>query len=144
MSQSGPSQQSKHSSPSGPGQGVAGMSWGHQGSQRILSHFSRVQLSATLWTVNSLGSSVHAILQARPPEWVAMPSSRGSSPPKDQTQVSGQEHWSGLSFPSSGDLPDPEMEPTSLTPPCISRWVKELVPPQSTRFSSHQPLRSAG
>ena len=28
------------------------------------------------------------ILQARTLEWVAMPSSRGSSPPRDQTQVS--------------------------------------------------------
>ena len=34
------------------------------------------------------GSSVHGILQARTLEWVAMPSSRGSSQPKDQTQVS--------------------------------------------------------
>ena len=31
------------------------------------------------------GSSVHGILQARILEWVAMPSSRGSSPPRDQT-----------------------------------------------------------
>ena len=34
------------------------------------------------------GSSVHAILQARIQEWVAMPSSRGSSWPRDSTQVS--------------------------------------------------------
>ena len=34
------------------------------------------------------GSSVHGILQARILEWVAMPSSRGSSPPRDRTQVS--------------------------------------------------------
>ena len=34
------------------------------------------------------GSSVHGILQARPLEWVAMPFSRGSSPPTDQTCVS--------------------------------------------------------
>ena len=32
--------------------------------------------------------SVHGILQARILEWVAMPSPRGSSQPKDQTQVS--------------------------------------------------------
>ena len=31
------------------------------------------------------GSSVHGILQARIVEWLAMPSSRGSSPPRDQT-----------------------------------------------------------
>ena len=34
------------------------------------------------------GSSVHRILQARILEWVAMLSSRGSSPPRDQTHVS--------------------------------------------------------
>ena len=34
------------------------------------------------------GSSVHGILQARILEWVAMPSSRGSSWPRDGTQVS--------------------------------------------------------
>ena len=34
------------------------------------------------------GSSVHGLLQTRVLEWVAMPSSRGSSPPRDWTQVS--------------------------------------------------------
>ena len=34
------------------------------------------------------GSSVHGILQARVLEWVAIPFSRGSSQPRDQTQVS--------------------------------------------------------
>ena len=34
------------------------------------------------------GSSVHGILQARILEWVAIPSSRGSSQPRDQTQGS--------------------------------------------------------
>ena len=34
------------------------------------------------------GSSGHAIPQATILEWVAMPSSRGSSAPRDQTQVS--------------------------------------------------------
>ena len=61
------------------------------------------------------------ILQARVLEWVAMPSSRGSSQPKDQPQVSrvadgfftvwatreAQENWSGLPIPSPGELPDP-------------------------------------
>ena len=52
----------------------------------MLSHFSCVWLFATLWTVCSLpGSLVHGLLQARIMEWVAMPSSRGSSEPRDQT-----------------------------------------------------------
>ena len=37
---------------------------------------------------SSPGSSVHGILQARMLEWVAMPSSRESSWPRDQTHVS--------------------------------------------------------
>ena len=28
--------------------------------------------------------------------------------------LSGQEHWSGLRFPSPGDLPDSGLEPVSL------------------------------
>ena len=44
--------------------------------------FSNVWLFATPWT------TVHGILQARILEWVACPFSRGSSQPKDQTQVS--------------------------------------------------------
>ena len=34
------------------------------------------------------GASVHGILQARILEWVAISSSRGSSPPRDQTPIS--------------------------------------------------------
>ena len=47
----------------------------------MLSCFSRAQLLATLWTIALPGSSVRGILQARILEWVAMPSSRGSSQP---------------------------------------------------------------
>ena len=55
----------------------------------MLSCFSCVRLFANPWTVCSPpGSSVHGILQARKLEWVALPSSRGSSPPRDQTWVS--------------------------------------------------------
>ena len=41
------------------------------------------------------GSSVLGILQARILEWVAMPSTRGSSQPRDRTQVS---HITGRFF----------------------------------------------
>ena len=51
--------------------------------------FSRVQLLATPWA---------AVYQAPP--------SMG---------FSRQEYWSGLPFPSPGDLPDPGMEPGSPT-----------------------------
>ena len=54
-----------------------------------------------------LGSSVHGILQARILEWIAMPSSRGSFWPRDQTHVSyvycaGRRvpyHWHHLGSP---------------------------------------------
>ena len=50
---------------------------------------SRVPLFAIPWTTCSLpGSSAHGILQARILEWVAVLFSRGSSQPRDWTQVS--------------------------------------------------------
>ena len=39
------------------------------------------------------GSSVHGIFQARILEWVAVPFSKGSSQPRDQTQVSCTAGW---------------------------------------------------
>ena len=54
----------------------------------MLSRFSHVWLFATH---GPPGSSVHGILQARILEWVAMPSSRGSSWPRD---------WAGISYVS--------------------------------------------
>ena len=57
----------------------------------MLSHFSCVQLFAALWTIATLwsppGSSVHEIYQARILDWVAMPSFKGPSRLRDQTQV---------------------------------------------------------
>ena len=49
----------------------------------MLGCFSCVQLFATPWS--PLGSPAHGILQARILEWVVVPSSRGSSQPRDQT-----------------------------------------------------------
>ena len=53
----------------------------------VLSHFSHVQLFETLWIVT----------------WQT-PLSMG---------FSRQEYWGGLPFPSPGDLPNPEIKPTS-------------------------------
>ena len=60
----------------------------------VLSHFSRVWLFVTLWTI---------ALQA--------PLSMG---------FSRQEYWSGVPFPSPGDLPDPGIEPRSLMSPTFA------------------------
>ena len=49
---------------------------------------SVVSDSVTPQTVPHQGTSVHGILQTRVLEWVAMPFSKGSSQPRDRTQVS--------------------------------------------------------
>ena len=49
---------------------------------------SRVWLFATPWTVAPQTPLSIGILQAGIPEWVAMPFSRGSSRPRDQTRIS--------------------------------------------------------
>ena len=63
-------------------------------SVRVLSHFSRVQLFATLWTI-----AHQAPLSV---------------------EFSRQEHWSGLQFPSPGDLPNPGIEPMSFMSPALA------------------------
>ena len=55
----------------------------------VLSCFNCVQLCVTLWTVAHQGPL--------------------------STEFSGQEYWSGLPFPSPGDLPNRGIEPESPT-----------------------------
>ena len=53
-------------------------------------HAKSLQLCLTLCNLTDHspgGSSVHGVLQARKMEWVSMPSSRGSSQPRDWTSV---------------------------------------------------------
>ena len=90
------------------------------------SEWSEVKVSqsySTLWDPTDY--TVHGILQARILEWVAFPFPRGSSQPRDQTQVSpiagefftswatreAQEYWSGSPIPSPVDPPNPEIKP---------------------------------
>ena len=40
-----------------------------------------------------------------------------------------QEYWSVLAFPIPGDLPDPGIEPESLSPPALAGESWPLVPP---------------
>ena len=42
---------------------------------------------------------------------------------------SGQEYWSGLPFPSPGDLPDSGIEPVSLASPTLADGCFTTVPP---------------
>ena len=83
------------------------------------------QSCPTLW--DPMDYTVRGILQARIREWVAFPFSRGSSQPKDRTQVSciasrfftswatreAQEYWSGQPISSPGDHPNPGIKPGS-------------------------------
>ena len=54
----------------------------------MLSCFSHSQLFVTPMDCSPPGSSVHGIFQARILEWIVMPSSRGSSQPRNRTSVS--------------------------------------------------------
>ena len=60
----------------------------------VLNHFTHIQLFVTLWTI-----ACQTLL------------SMG---------FSRQEYWSGLSFLSPGDLPDPGIEPLSLMSPALA------------------------
>ena len=95
----------------------------------ILSHFSRVRLSVTLWTIThqallSMGSS-------RQEHWSGLPfpSFRGSSPSRDQTRVSyvsciGRQvlyHQSHLGSPNMGNLCTSQASPFTI---CILRLLK--------------------
>ena len=54
-----------------------------------------------------------------------------------------QEYWSGLPFPTPGDLPDPGMEPMSLVSPDWQVESLPLVPPgKPLLFSSYHPYSS--
>ena len=60
----------------------------------VLNRFHRVQFLATLWTVAHQAPLSMEILR--------------------------QESWSGLPFPSPGDLPEPGTEPASLAYPSVA------------------------
>ena len=60
--------------------------------------FSKVKVSQWCLTLcHPMNYTVHGILQARILDWVAFPFSRGSSQPRDRTQVS---HIAGRFFTS--------------------------------------------
>ena len=44
-------------------------------------------------------------------------------------EFSRQEYWSELPLPSPGYLPDPEVEPASLTSPALASGFLTTVPP---------------
>ena len=60
--------------------------------------------------------------------------------------ISRQESWSGLPFPSRGDLLDPGIEPTSLTPLALEGWffTPEPLGKEPQPFPSHVPWGCCG
>ena len=44
-------------------------------------------------------------------------------------EVPRQENWSGLPFPTPGDLPDPGVKPMSLVSPALAGRFFTTVPP---------------
>ena len=53
------------------------------------------------------------------------------SPPGSSVHGIFQEHWSGLPFPTPGDLPDPEIEPASPVAPVLQADSLPLSHPGS-------------
>ena len=70
----------------------------------MLSHFSHVWLFVILWTIARQTPLFMGFSKQRILEWIAMPSFRGYSPPRDLTLDSWLLHWhvSSLPLASSG------------------------------------------
>ena len=47
-----------------------------------------------------------------------------------------QGYWSGLPFPSPGELPDPGIEPESLVSPALTGGFFGAEPPEPSNFYS--------
>ena len=108
----------------------------------------------TLWTpmdCSPTGFSAHGILQARILEWVAMPSSRGSSQLRDQTRVSYVSciadrllllrHLGNLIWKANGckSLPQPwRLWPSLLFPPSPGALI--LILWQNHSFTTGSPI----
>ena len=92
----------------------------------------RVRLFVTPWTAALQAPLPVGILQARTVEWVAMPFSRGSSQPRDQTQVSALQ---ADAFPS-----EPPGEPCSLTVVSVAVFILYLN--KAPRPWTHKPVFS--
>ena len=73
----------------------------------VLQLLGWVRPSVTPLDCSLLGSSVHEILQAGIPEWVAIPLSKGSSQPRDRTWVSYIGRWILYCLSHQGS-PNPE------------------------------------
>ena len=118
----------------------------------LLSH---VRFFATPWTVALQAPLSMEILQVRILEWVAMPSSEGSSQPRYRTQFShtagrffttwatrdAHEYCSGEPTPSPRDLPNTVIKPSSPTLQADSLLSEPWGMPMITRVGSPSLLQ---
>ena len=51
-------------------------------------------------------------------------------------EFSKQEYWSGLPFPTPGDLPDPGIQPASLVSPALAGGFFTTAPPGKPKMHS--------
>ena len=118
----------------------------------MLSHFNRVRLLGPDGFVVRQASSLHGILQEKIVEWVARPSSKGSSQPRGRTRDScvscigrwviyHQHHLGNPHSPLKGPLSYSKRHPLSPSPvfPNASRqWICDKEQRfQSTRRGQH-------
>ena len=96
------------------------------------------------------GPSVHGIFQARILEWVAITFSKcyayiqwntDSESESHSMEFSRPEYWSGWSFPSAGDLPNPGIEPRSPSLQADSLPVEPQGKPKNTGLDSQSLLQ---
>ena len=93
---------------------------------------------------NPMGCIVHGILQARILKWVAVPFSRGSSQPRDQTQVSliaGRRIFYQLSHKGSPRIQEWVAYPTSSRSSRPRNWTR--VSCTAGRFFTNWAMREA-
>ena len=90
--------------------------------QKLGLSFQKAKIS--LWDLFRMRS----VPQLCPTLWL-----NGLQPPSPQAplsvEFSREEHWSGLAFPTLGDLPDPGNEPAFLASPALSGGFFTTVPP---------------
>ena len=87
---------------------------------------NHLELCLTLWdpmVCSPPGSSVHGILQARILEWVAIPSSRGSSWPRDQAVSLTSQALAGGFFTASATWEDPHLN----IPMCMTNYASSDI-----------------
>ena len=89
----------------------------------MLSPFSCVQLFVALWTVAPLPHPVGASLFMR---------------------FSRQDYWSGLPCPPSGDLPNPGIEPASLTSSALAGGFFTTITTWEAQVLCYEPSAGSG